>query len=77
MLNFINLEEKIIKQCTLCKISGKKKDNNFIKNIIKKFSLKIERWFVFTTDGIGYITANKKKNKNFREYNYFPYDLKI
>ena len=77
MLNFINLEESIIKQCTLKKISGKKKQSNLLKNIFKKFSPSIERWFVFTTDGIGYISSNKKKNKNFREYNYFPYNFKV
>lgn len=37
----------------------------------------LERWFVITQEGIGYMNHNKKSNSTFREYLIYPKDMEI
>ncbi len=72
MMNFINGEESIIKQLMICKKSGKKKKKSIFRKLMRMFDPFLERWFVITSEGIGYMTHNRADNKSFREYNFYP-----
>ncbi len=72
MQNFANLDEDIIKQLIIEKKGGKNQNKKWFKSLFSSLNPWIERWVIITTEGIGYITHNKKRNKHFREYNYYP-----
>ena len=77
LLNFSNMEENIIKQMGIPKKSGRKKSKKFWRTIFSFLDPWLDRWFLFTNEGVGYMTRNTRKNKNFREYNYFSKNFKI
>ena len=77
LFNFANMEENIVKQVVLPKKSGGKKKKQIWRKFLTCFDPWLDRWFVFTNEGIGYMTRNTKKNKLFREYNFFSKNIKI
>lgn len=44
---------------------------------MKIFIPDLERWFILTSEGIGYMNQNKKQSMSFREYNIYPKDFSI
>lgn len=77
LFNFAGMEENIVKQVALPKKSGGKKKKKIWRKFLTCFDPWLDRWFVFTNEGIGYMTRNTKKNKLFREYNFFSKNVKI
>ena len=76
-MSFQSNEDIILKQCFINKISGKNVDAGTFSQLFQSIVPTLERWFIITQEGIGYMNHNKKTNNSFREYLIYPKDLII
>lgn len=62
---------------TYLKKSGKKKKKKLWRKLLGFMDTWLERFFVITNEGVGYMMKNHVYIKSMREFCYFPINFKV